>query len=51
LERELYFFLQKIYMTIDPNTLSTPRAILEAALNKEKAAYRFYDQLLSNLNV
>jgi rubrerythrin len=38
-------------MTSDPNTLSTPMAILEAALDKEKAAYRFYDQLLNNTNV
>ena len=38
-------------MTIDPHTLSTPMTILEAALEKEKAAYRFYDQLLSNTNI
>jgi len=38
-------------MTIDPHTLSTPMAILEAAIEKEKAAYRFYDQLLNNTNV
>jgi rubrerythrin len=38
-------------MTIDPNSLSTPMAILEAALDKEKAAYRFYDQLRNNTNV
>ena len=38
-------------MTIDPKALSTPMAILEAALEKEKAAYRFYDQLLNSTNV
>ncbi|MCX5902049.1 MAG: hypothetical protein NTV89_00965 [Proteobacteria bacterium] len=38
-------------MTSDIKALSTPMAILEAALEKEKAAYRFYDQLLNNTNV
>ena len=38
-------------MTTDSQALSTPIAILEAALEKEKAAYRFYDQLLHNTNI
>jgi rubrerythrin len=38
-------------MTTDPKSLSTPMAILEAALGKEKAAYQFYDQLLNNTNI
>ena len=38
-------------MTTDSQALSTPMAILEAALEKEKAAYRFYNQLLNNTNV
>jgi len=38
-------------MTTDLQALSTPMAILEAALEKEKAAYRFYDQLLHNTNI
>jgi len=38
-------------MTIDPRTLSTPVAILEAALDKEWAAYRFYEQLLKNTSI
>jgi len=38
-------------MTTDLQALSTPVAILEAALEKEKAAYRFYNQLLNNTNV
>jgi rubrerythrin len=38
-------------MPIDPLQLSTPMAILEAALDKEKAAYRFYEQLLNNTNI
>ncbi len=32
-------------------TLSTPMEILEAALAKEKAAYRFYDTLLNNTGI
>jgi rubrerythrin len=32
-------------------TLTTPIEILEAALSKEKAAYRFYDVLLNNTNI
>jgi rubrerythrin len=51
LERELYILIQEIYMTTDLKALSTPMAILEAALEKEKAAYRFYDQLLNNTNI
>jgi len=38
-------------MTTNLKALSTPIAILEAALEKEKAAYQFYDQLLNSTNV
>jgi len=38
-------------MKNETQALSTPMAILEAALEKEKAAYHFYDQLLKNTNV
>ena len=38
-------------MPTDPRTLSTPMAILEAALSREKAAHQFYSQLLSNTNI
>ena len=51
MERKLYILIQEIYMTTDLKALSTPMAILEAALEKEKAAYRFYDQLLNNTNI
>jgi rubrerythrin len=51
LVREPYILLQEIVMTIDPNTLSTPMAILEAALGREKAAHQFYGQLLNNTNI
>ena len=51
MERKLYILIQEIYMTTDIKALSTPMAILEAALEKEKAAYRFYGQLLNNTNI
>jgi rubrerythrin len=38
-------------MTTDLTALSTPMAILEAALEKEKAAYQFYGQLINNTNI
>ena len=39
------------HMSTDPRTLSTPMAILEAALDREKAAHQFYGQLLNNTNI
>jgi rubrerythrin len=38
-------------MPIDPRTLSTPIAILEAALVREKAAHQFYSQLRNNTSI
>ncbi len=32
-------------------SLSTPMEILEAAIEKEKAAYQFYQELLNNTSV
>jgi len=38
-------------MKDNPLSLSTPMEILEAAIEKEKAAYQFYKELLNNTNI
>ena len=38
-------------MSTQPPTLQTPIEILQAALKKEKDAYRFYDTLLNSTTV
>ncbi len=38
-------------MSKEPRDLTTPMEILEAALQKEKSAYQFYDNLMNNTNI
>jgi rubrerythrin len=38
-------------MKVGSPSLSTPMDILEAAIEKEKAAYQFYEELLNNTNI